>query len=103
MKKQVLAAAVLAGFGIGPAGCGSFADRGLTPSGQDNSYQPPEPAAAGAPFTPSPKPEKKNARFEFQPERTREEAKANKKAKNHLCVRQWPLLCGEVCPTFCPL
>jgi parvulin-like peptidyl-prolyl isomerase len=86
MKKQVLAAAVLAGFGIGPAGCGSFADQGLTPSGQDNSHQPPEPAPAGTPLTRSQKPEKKVADLDFQPERTGEAANAKKVASIRVMV-----------------
>ncbi len=103
MKKKVLAAAVLAGFGIGPAGCGSFADRGLTPSGQDNSYQPPEPAAAGTPLTRSQKPEKKVADLDFQPERTGEAANAKKVASIRVMVGNRPIFDEELRQACAPL
>src|SRR5260370_36610306 len=103
MKKKVLAAAVLAGFGIGPAGCGSFADRGLTPSGQDNSYQPPEPAAAGTPLTRSQKPEKKVADLDFQPERTGEASNAKEVASMRVMVGNRPIFDEELRQACAPL
>jgi hypothetical protein len=103
MKKQVLAAAVLAGFGIGPAGCGSFADQGLTPSGQDNSHRPPEPAAAGTPLTRSQKPEKKVADLDFQPERTGEAANAKKVASIRVMVGNRPIFDEELRQACAPL
>ncbi|MFL5241878.1 MAG: peptidyl-prolyl cis-trans isomerase [Gemmataceae bacterium] len=103
MKNKVLAAAVLAGLGIGFCGCESVIDRPLMGPGMYDPNQPVKPPATAAPVTRSQKPEKKVSDLDFQPERTGEAADAKKVASIRVMVNTRPIFDEELRQACAPL